>query len=401
MPRRKPLGWPKLMRAKRLANGAIAYYWDAPSWAKRDGCLIQAQALGTDYGAAKQRCDDILNPQFDCWRTAGATQTAMAAAGTFDWLVSVYKSSPKFTSLPSKTQKSFDASLALVSKYPLKDGRQFGSLRLGSIKPGTADRLFEKLKNKPDGSQRVRTALLAMQVARRAWNVARRDKPGQVPLDNPFTRMEISYTAKRTRAVTFSELERFVRTADQSAAPSIGTAAMIAFFWLQRQTDILTRLSWSQYRPSDAPECARVFHHKTGELVDIPLTDIDGTALWPELMERLDAAPRRGTLLVMRDEPDRRRKTYLPWDENYFRHRVSEIRAAAGIDPEVKFMGLRHGGNVEGADADLTDAQLRALSGHRTTAALLRYAQATSKQRRDAARKRLEARRTKRGNLSE
>jgi hypothetical protein len=98
-------------------------------------------------------------------------------------------------------------------------------------------------------------------------------------------------------------------------------------------------------------------------------------------MTRLDAVPRRGTLIITRDVEDRRRKMHLPWRPDYFRHRVAAIRTAAGIDKEMKFMGLRHGGNVEGAEADLTDAQLRALSGHRTTAALLRYAQATEKQR--------------------
>jgi hypothetical protein len=95
---------------------------------------------------------------------------------------------------------------------------------------------------------------------------------------------------------------------------------------------------------------------------------------------------------LMRDQPDRRRKTYLPWKEDYFRHRVAEIRAAAGIDPEVKFMGLRHGGNTEGADADLTDAQLRALSGHKTATMTILYARQTMKQRREGARKRLVAR---------
>jgi hypothetical protein len=85
---------------------------------------------------------------------------------------------------------------------------------------------------------------------------------------------------------------------------------------------------------------------------EMPLYDVDGTALWPELMERLDSAPRRGTLIVMRDKPDRKRKSYLPWKEDYFRHRVS----------------LRHGGNTEGADAGLSDAQLRALSGHKMIA---------------------------------
>src|SRR5829696_6898742 len=192
---------------------------------------------------------------------------------------------------------------------------------------------------------------------------------------------------------------RFVAAADASGEGSVGTAAMIAFFWLQRQKDILARLTWTHYRPADAPHLVRIFHFKTGELVELPLFDEDGSPLWPEIMVRLDAAPRLGTLIVTRDQLDRRRKVHLPWEVDYLRHRAAAIRAAAGIDPDVKFMGLRHGGNVEGAEADLTDAQLRALSGHRTTAALLRYAQATERQRQAGARKRLDAR-TKKGDLS-
>jgi len=117
-------------------------------------------------------------------------------------------------------------------------------------------------------------------------------------------------------------------------------------------------------------------------------------------MARLDASDRRGTLIVTREKLDRRRKVHLPWREDYFRHRVATIRTAAGIDAAVKFMGLRHGGNTEGADADLTDAQLRALSGHKTANMTVIYARETMKQRRAGARKRLEAR-TKGGNLSE
>jgi hypothetical protein len=167
--------------------------------------------------------------------------------------------------------------------------------------------------------------------------------------------------------------------------------------WLdQPRRSLQTRPS---YRSADAPKVARIFHHKTGELFDMPLLDEDGGNLWPDLVARLDAAPRHGTLIVTRDEPDRRRKVHLPWRADYFRHRVAAIRAAAGIDPEAKFMGLRHGGNIEGAEADLTDAQLRALSGHRTTAALLRYAQTTEQQRVAGARKRRDAR-TKRDDLS-
>src|SRR5262249_52201616 len=125
----------------------------------------------------------------------------------------------------------------------------------------------------------------------------------------------------------------------------------------------------------------------------------DGTVLWPELMGRLDVAPRNGTLIVTRDKLDRRRKVHLPWKEDHFRHRVAAIRNAAGIDSGVKFMGLRHGCNTEGGDADLTDAQIRALSGHKTAAMTALYTKATMRQRQAGARKRLEAR-TKGGDLS-
>jgi integrase len=319
--------------------------------------------------------------------------------GSFDWMISVYKSSPLYQKLPAKTRKSYDAVLRLVSQYTLKDGRKFGMLPLRSITPGVADRLFAKLKERQNGGERVRTAVLSVTVCKRAWNIARRDKPKIVPWENPFDKMELSYEPTPTRPVTHDELLRFVKAADEANENSLGTAAMIAYYWLQREEDIIGRLSWSHYRPDDAPGVARIFHHKTRQLIDVPLYDEDGTILWPELMERLNTAPRYGTLIVTRDRPDRRRKVHLPWKEHYFRHRVAEIRTAAGIDREVKFMGLRHGGSTESGDADLTDTQIRALSGHKTAAMTALYTKATMRQRRAVARKRLEAR-TKGGNLS-
>jgi hypothetical protein len=323
--------------------------------------------------------------------------------------------------LPQKTRKSYDSALRLVSRHRLKDGRLFGSLTITSIKPATADVLFDKLRTvaepisdsdgKPvienDGKpvmrmrERRRTAVLAIVCSRTAWNWARRDKPEIISASNPFAGVDLQYKAKPTRPVTHAELLRFVKAADDGGDYSLGTAAMIAFYWLQRQTDIIERLSWVQhYRPAQDPAIARIYHHKTRELVEMPLYDEDGTVLWPELMDRLDRSLRHGTLIVMRDKPDRRLKVHLPWKEDHFRHRVAKIRSAAGIDWEAKFMGLRHGGNTEGADANLTDAQLRALSGHRTAAMTILYAKQTMKQRREGARKRL-AVRTKPAALSE
>jgi hypothetical protein len=399
MPKRKPQGWPKLMVTRRLKRGAISYYWAAPTWATKAGCPVRGEALGTDYATAKQRCDDVLNRQFDSWRTRGRSGQVppQARTGSFDWLVGIYKTSPKYTDLQEKTRRSYDAVLNLISGHNLKDGRTFGSLSLASITPGIADRLAAKLRMKPNGGERPRTVKLAMTAAQRAWNVAWRDKSEQIPATNPFAKMGLSHNAKATRPVTHEELVRFVEAADHAGEPSLGTAAMIAFYWLQREIDILTRLSWTHYRPANMPDIVRIFHHKTGELVDCPLRDDDGTVLWPEMVERLDNAAKRGTLIVMR--LDRRRNIHLRWEEDYFRHRVAAVRTAAGIDPECKFMGLRHGGNTEGADAGLSDAQLRALSGHKTAAMVKLYAKETMKQRKAGARKRLNER-TNQGDLS-
>jgi len=159
-------------------------------------------------------------------------------------------------------------------------------------------------------------------------------------------------------------------------------------------------LTWSHYRPSDAPDFVRIFHHKTKVPIDMPLLDAAGNDLWPELTARLDASDRHGALIVTRDTPDRFKKVRLPWEKRHFVRTVSKIRKAAGIDPSIKFMGLRPGGNTEGGDADLTDSQLRALSGHLTTSMTRLYTQQTIKQRQEAARKRRDAR-TKKGQLSE
>lgn len=401
MPKRKPLGWPRYMVAKSLKSG-VSYYWNPPSWATQAGCPLTGEALGADYGSAKARCDDVLNPTLDSWRTSGATDSVpeRIVFGSFDWAVSLYKKNPKYIDLPADTRSSYDRALNLVSAYVLKDGRRFGGLLLASIRPGVADRLYAKLRVRPDGKPRKRMSILAMRIAQRAWNVAFRERPDAVPMVNPFAKMGLSYQATPTRPVTYDELMRFVNAADQDDQPSIGTAAMIAFFWLQREIDILHRLSWSHYRPAENPTVVRIFHNKTKEIVDLPLYDEDGTALWPELMERLDTAQRHGTLICTRDRPDKRRKVHLPWTQKNFQHVVADIRSDAKIDTAAKFMGLRHGGNTEGGNAGLTDAQLRALSGHRSPNMTIIYTRQTMQQRRQGARKRLDAR-TKGGKLSE
>ena len=87
--------------------------------------------LGDDYGAAKARCDDYLNPLFKSWRTGGASDAKRAAlVGSFDWAVEEHKSSKKYTKLLARTRSGYDRALEDVAGFNLMDGRRFGALHL-------------------------------------------------------------------------------------------------------------------------------------------------------------------------------------------------------------------------------------------------------------------------------
>jgi hypothetical protein len=79
----------------------------------------------------------------------------------------------------------------------------------------------------------------------------------------------------------------------------------------------------------------------------MPLLDEEGNDLWPDLTARLDASDRHGTLIITCDEPDRFKGVHLPWKKRHFLRTVAKIRKAAGIDPEIKFMGLRRGAQFD------------------------------------------------------
>jgi hypothetical protein len=66
----------------------------------RSPCPVAAEELGIDYAAAVARVERVLLPLFDSWRRRrGLSDLAAKAApaGTFDWLVGVYRESEEFT----------------------------------------------------------------------------------------------------------------------------------------------------------------------------------------------------------------------------------------------------------------------------------------------------------------
>ena len=133
-----------------------------------------------------------------------------------------------------------------------------------------------------------------------------------------------------------------------------------------------------------------------------PAVDDKCVPNYPELMAELDALKREriGGLMLRRDWGER-----LPWptergDLDHLRHKVKSIIRAAGLRDELSFTSFRHGGFTEAADADLSDAEIRAQGRHKSAKMLPRYAKRTMKQVEAGAKKR-RTMRTKADNLSE
>jgi hypothetical protein len=408
------------------------YLFHVPSWAKRVApedsrgpCPIKSEALGDDYAAAVERVEAILLAQFDSWRTGDLCDLKPrgSARGTFDWMVGVYRKSPQYEKLSRRQKSNFEYGLRIASTRHLnndKHGRtRFGQLSLQEITLGLADKLYAKVKfdREPvldengspiigkDGAfkmreiPRLRRAQEVIKACRRAWNVAIRQEPTVVPNINPFQKVEVEAPKSgKTVPATWKQTLAFVKACDDAGYWSIGTAAMVSFLWFQREEHIMgvprednkrTGLLWSHYRPEGSPDCVLIQHPKTDETVLLPLYSDDDRPLFPELMDRLDNAPKRGPLVCMRDRPDKT-GVYRPWPTRTdnaalatFIRRVAAIRDAAGLPSDITFRSFRHGGFTAGGDADLSDADLNAV-GAKTDATIDIYRKGTIEQRRRA-----------------
>jgi hypothetical protein len=366
---------------------------------------LRNEPLGTDYDAAVHRAETILLPAFDAWRSGGATNAStaeVARPGTLDSVFAEYRADRRYTQLDARTKRNHEVGFRLVGGYVMKDGRRLGTVSVASITTAVTDALYERLlvitETDAGGNtitrERRTTINHAMKTCRRAWNVAARRNPGKLPVANPFSKMGLVSSDRETPTATYAELQTFRAKALELGFPSLATAVLIAWEWLQREKDIFGTFDVAHYRPKERPDAVRVVHVKTGEENWIPLFDDSGAPLYPELMTELDVIKREriGGLMLRRDWGDR-----SPWptwptpgeaDLTHMSRKVKEIMRTAGLRDELTFTSFRHGGFTEAADADLSDAQMRAQGRHKSAKVLPTYAKRTMRQVAEGAKKR-------------
>ena len=220
-------------------------------------------------------------------------------------------------------------------------------------------------------------------------------------------KMGLVSSDRETPTATYAELQVFRAKAREMGYPSLATAALIGWDFLQREEAIFGTFDVTHYRPKEQPNAVRIRHPKTGEETWFPLFDPDdGTVLYPELMKELDAIKREriGGIMLCRDWGD-----LSPWptwprpdhiDLTHMSRTVKKIIRAAGLRDELTFTSFRHGGFTEAGDADMTDREITAQGGHTTGKVLPKYVKRTLRQVASGAKKR-RALRTKAGQLSE
>lgn len=382
------------MVEKRLANGALAYYWNPRPKDIKAGFSLHREALGTDLGIAISRANE-LNRHIDAWRRGIGRIRNLdnhPGFGTLEWLFERYKQpdSVAWQKVSERSRPDYIRAFKLICSLPRKSGGDVGAAPVKAIDARAADKIYQRLKEGPRGP-RLRQAVLCIVLAARAWDVVARLYPKDVPPLNPFRGVELTHGKGKRPAATRADAYALHRALIAAGEPHLAVAPLVCFEWLQRPENVIAgHLTWLDYRPAGNPNAVRIEHHKTGALVWMPLS-ANARHFFPELTSYLDKLKRLGTPIVLM-VPERKHQGRIldprPYLMREARKRVRQAADAAGLPSWLTLDACRHGGMTELADSDLTEEQEMSLSGHSTPDAKRRYVKRTEAQRLTAAGKR-------------
>lgn len=398
------------MRERRLKAGRAFYWIAAPNDIAR-GWSIRSRALGQDFRAARALAEE-LNAELDAWRS-GQETGGRPQIGTVDWMFTRYQTHDAFRELGQATREGYRRHMGIISDLRMKNGARFGVVDVRRIDPRAADRLYSRLKDwtpadrvgadpdapsAPRAEPRLRQASYAVAVFRMAWRIVRRMHPDVVPAENPFSgiRQTRPRKAETKTPASREEAYRLAETLRDMGHPGLGAAALICFEFVQRPENVLGgAFAWTDYRPGEA---VHIEHWKTGEVADLPLFAFGPggarIALFPEFEDFMAGVPRLGVPVALWDGRSQRRgkaaaPVAKPYQKRHAHSVVAKARARAGLPETVTLAACRHGGMTELGSAELTEAEIMAVSRHADPRAARLYVKRTESQVANGLRKRL------------
>ena len=390
---------PRCVIHKPLADGTTGFYFNIPTHYRKMGYTIRNEPLGNDYAVACGIDGNggraaPLNGLLDEWLKvkAGEPLESVARFGTVDWLFREYKASKRYREhVSQRTREDYERLMQLLIDLPTKRGDCVGRRPVKSITPLAADKIYERVCAGPQGP-RPRQGEKVVALCRAAWRVVHRLHPECFNRDvpNPWDGLTKQRRTMKTKpAATRGDVYRFAWAAIEAGHPEPAAAAVICFEFLQRPENVLAGyLAWPDYRGKDAPNAIKITHHKTGAIIWHPLeeTTENGTIkFYSDAEAVLARLPRRGIAMVLKA---RRDGSAQPYDRHEMAKIVRKLRDQLELPETFTLDACRHGGMTELEEAELTDGQGRALSGHRTQRAYEGYAKRTLERALPATRKR-------------
>jgi integrase len=315
--------------AKRQKS-RILYYWQPNKPLRDAGFLPRRLAERTNDLADAIREAEGLNRELDAWRAG--RQPLPVQPGTIPWLVTLYRSDPRYIDLAPKTQRGYDQCIGIIEAWSERAAHPpLVTLQRKAVK--AFYRSMSATPAKASAVLRVLRLLLAFAV-----------DEGEIER-NPAEKMRLKVSAPRDQVWTPKQIEAFVTAANANDRASIGLAVLLGAGVGQREGDCI-RLGWTQYDGASV----RLRQRKTGKLIAVPAI--------AELRQALDAAPRTAATMVVSETTGR------PYTEDNFTHLFRDIATAANLPAELQFRDLRRSAVVFLAEAGCSVPEIAAITGH-------------------------------------
>lgn len=373
---------PRYTNFKKLASGKTAFYWNCPTAYRKAGCPFLSAPLGTDLSPAElSEAARIWNERLDDWREGRfrIEDDISSRHGTVDWLVDAYLKHDSFLERVAEfSRPDYKRVLDRVCDIEIT-GAQGQTARVGGLKVlqigvSTAEKIYHAFCDQ--GA--MRTSEKVVTYCKAMWKRMRPHHPEQFRPDTPnpwegvtVRRRDKAVKGYADRATTYL----FAKAAISEGSPELAAAAILAFEWLLRPSNIGAGwAAWTGYRGESQPDKIIIRHRKNGEVAIHPLQYVDEAGnvvlLYADAEGILAQVPRRGTSIVAKPDGT------LYGDGTLLSQKVREIADKVGLTA-FTLDAARHGGITELEEAGLTEGEGRALTKHRTASAYRRYPKET------------------------
>ena len=276
--------------------------------------------------------------------TEGAPGGVSVSAGTIAAVVRSWRQSARYRALRPNSIITYERAIVQLLNT-------MGDLQVAALTPVLLARFYEI-----EHTRAPSMANLKMKVLKVVLSFA--TIQGWIP-SNPAAEVRLNGQKPRQKVWSDRALTAVVDAADAIGRPSVGTMVLMAAYLGQRPGDT-RRMTWGQYKDG----CITLTQQKTRKAMKVPVA--------PELAERLEAMRHAAagdrvtaTTIIWNDHPKNYGKPYTEWS---LRAAWNKVRAVARDQaPELdglRIADLRRTAVVWMAEADATEAQIAAVTGH-------------------------------------